>query len=143
MEDVVERILNNEVVVFADLQDLQRVQTLATQTPFIIDKLEAYRNDLECDLLTYLGIDNNNIEKKERLIVDEVNANNDAINSYGAAIESEIQKFLDDINRVFGRKITITPRVKPVNTTQEAIRGQDSMEKKPEEEPAKKAEEDE
>lgn len=121
MEDIVERILNNEVVVFADLQSLGKVQTLATNTPYVIDKLVEYKRGLEQEFMTFLGVDNNGSSSLEQthVSVDAVNANNDIINDYGDAIEGEINKFLADINRVFGRKISIKAVSKPVNTVHE------------------------
>ena len=121
MEDIVQRILNNEVVVFADLQSLGKIQTLATNTPYIIDKLVEYKRGLEQELMTFLGVDNNGSASLEQthISVDAVNANNDIINDYGNAIESEINKGLNDIKRVFGRTITIKAVSKPVNTVHE------------------------
>lgn len=121
MKDVVKRILNNEIVVYASLEDLQRVQTLATQTPYIVDKLTDYKRGIEHELMTFLGIDNNGAQTLEQthITVDAVNANNDVINDYGRAIEEEIQKWLNQIERVFGRKITIKSMSAPVNTVHE------------------------
>ena len=121
MEDIVQRILNNEVVVFADLQSLGKIQTLATNTPYIIDKLVEYKRGLEQELMTFLGVDNNGSASLEQthISVDAVNANNDIINDYGNAIESEINKGLKDIKRVLNRDIRIKAVSKPVNTVHE------------------------
>ena len=121
MEDIVDRILNNEVVVFADLQSLGKVQTLATNTPYIIDKLVEYKRGLEQELMTILGVDNNGSASLEQthVSVDAVNANNDVINDYANAIESEINKGLRDIKRIFNRDIKIEAVSKPVNTVHE------------------------
>ena len=121
MDDIVRRILNNEVVIFADLEELQKVQALATQTPYIIDKLKKYEQELEQELLTYLGVDNNGSKELEQthVSVDAVNANNDIINDYNNAIEMEINKWLDEIKRVFGREVSIEAVSKPVNSTRE------------------------
>lgn len=120
LQDIVERILNNEVVIFADLEDLQKIQAVITQTPYIIDKLAQYKNSLENELLSFLGIDNaGSNEKKERLIVDEVNAANDMINAYGNSIEEEINKWLGQIKSVLARDITIKPRNAPVAAVSE------------------------
>ena len=121
MEDIVRRILNNEIVVFADLEDLSRVQTLATQTPYVIDKLNEYKRGLEQELLTFLGVDNNGTGQLEQthVSVDAVNANNDMINDFGESIEGEINKWLEQIKRVLGRTLTIKNVSKPVNTVHE------------------------
>lgn len=121
MHDVLRRILNNEVVIFTDLEDVQRIQALATQTPYIIDKLTAHKRALEQELLTVLGIDNNGSQNLEQthVSVDAVNANNDVINDYANAIEDEIEKWLDQIRRVFGREVEIEALSRPVNTIHE------------------------
>lgn len=121
MEDIVQRILNNEVVVFADLQSLGKIQTLATNTPYVIDKLVEYKRGLEQELMTFLGVDNNGCASLEQthVSVDAVNANNDIINDYGNAIESEINKGLKDIKRVLNRDVQIEAVSKPVNTVHE------------------------
>lgn len=121
MKNIVDRILANEVVVFASLEELNKVQALATQTPYIIDKLVAHKRGLEQELMTYMGVDNNGSENLEQthVSVDAVNANNDVINDYGYAIEAEIKKWIEQINRVFGRNISIEPVSKPVNSVEE------------------------
>lgn len=118
MHDLVDRILNNEVVVFASLEDLAKFQAVVTATPYVIDKLKDYQRQLEKEVMTILGIDNNgsNTIEQTHMTVDAINANNDEINSCGNAIEEEINKWLENVNRVFGRKITITPRVQKVDT---------------------------
>ena len=118
MEDIVSRIMNDEVVLFADLEDLAKIQAVITNTPLIIDQLTTYRNTIMNELLTILGVDNiGSFSKKERAVVDEVNANNDLINAYGDAIHDEIQKFIELINKTFKRNVSIKPNSAPVEAT--------------------------
>ena len=109
MKDVVKRILNNEVVVFTSLEDLGKIQALATNTPYIIDKLDNYKHCIELELLTFLGIDNCGTTSLEQthISVDAVNSNNDMINNYGNAITQSIEAMLSDIKRISGRVIEI------------------------------------
>lgn len=127
MHDVVRRILNNEMVVFTDLEDVQRIQALVTQTPYIIDKLVEHKRGLEQELMTYMGVDNNGSQSLEQthVSVDAVNANNDVINDYGNAIQGEVEKWLRQIKRVFGRSVEIEPQSAPVNTVHEAPKAQE------------------
>lgn len=106
MVALVDRILNNEIVVFTDLSDLERLKSLITSTPYIIDKLYMYRNSLESELMTYLGLDNLETNKKERLLVDEVNANNCVINANREGMLKNINTFFDEINELFGTSIS-------------------------------------
>ena len=46
-KDILNRVLNNEVAVFTDVEDVNLVQSIATNTPFIIDKLYNYKAELE------------------------------------------------------------------------------------------------
>lgn len=118
LQDVVSKVLNNELVVFTDTQDVQKLQVMVTQAPYIVDKLQTYIVSQENELLTILGIDNTgSAAKKAQMVVDEVNANNDVINDYGASIEDELRRWLDRANKVLGRNITIEATSKPVDST--------------------------
>lgn len=117
-DDIIEKILNNELVVFTSVNDIKKLQTLATNAPYIVDKLKTYLVSLENELLTVLGIDNSGAQAKQaQLTVDEVNASNDIINDYGLAIEDEIKAWLERANAVLGRNISIEAKTKPVDST--------------------------
>lgn len=120
LSDIVDRILNNELVITTASSDINKLQALITQVPFLIDKLQAYIVSMENELLTILGVDNSGVQaKKAQMLVDEVNANNDVINDYGNSIIDELTKWLDRANTVLGRNITIKAKSKPVDTTKD------------------------
>ena len=107
LEDVVDRILSNELVVFTDLESAQLVKALATQPQYIIDKLHAYRIQLENELLTYLGYDNSgNSEKATTMLLDEINANNVVINASADQFKTCIDNWCKRIKEVFGVEIS-------------------------------------
>ena len=128
IKDVIDRILNNELVVFTDLKDLSQIQSLATTTPYVVDKLHEYRVCLENELLTYLGIDNIGQEKKERLLVDEVNASNDIINDFSQGFIDTLEEWTDEIKTLFGKEIKAKPTSKPVDSINEGANGKGFME---------------
>ena len=118
LSDIVDRILDNQLVITTASSDINKLQALITQVPFLVDKLQAYIVSMENELLTILGIDNSGTQaKKAQMLVDEVNANNDVINDYGNSIIDELNKWLDRANLVLGRNITIKAKSKPVDTT--------------------------
>lgn len=120
LSDIVDRILNNELVITTASSDINKLQALITQVPFLIDKLQAYIVSMENELLTILGVDNSGVQaKKAQMLVDEVNANNDVINDYGNSIIDELTKWLNRANKVLGRNITIKAKSKPVDTTKD------------------------
>ena len=119
VKDIVDRILNNELVVFADIKDIQLLQSVDTRVEYTIDRLHEYRIALENELLTYLGIDNVGNEKKERLLVDEVNAGNDLINDYSNTVLDSLQEWVENIKILFGKEITVAPTSTPVESVKE------------------------
>ena len=74
------------------------------------------RKKIENELLTLFGL-NNVIDKKERLIVDEANANNDYINRNVDLLYKNRKQACDEINKKFGVNIN----VKRVNNIEEKI----------------------
>ena len=56
------------------------VKAINTEAPFVADKVMQYKKAIWNEALTYLGINNIIEEKKERLISDEANSNNELIN---------------------------------------------------------------
>lgn len=120
-EDVIDRILNNELVVFTDLEVLNLVQSIQTAPQYIIDKLHAYRIQLENELLSYLGIDNSgNSEKATTMLLDEINANNELINNSQDQFQTYIDKFTDEVQEVLGKTIKAKLKAEPAEESLES-----------------------
>ena len=62
------------------------------------------------ELLTFLGINNSNTDKKERLLVDEVNSNNDFILVNIDHMYDERKRAVEEINKKFNLNITVDKR---------------------------------
>ena len=74
-----EKVDNLEPLILADKSIItEGIQVLTTNTPYVADKLNEYKFELEREILTFLGL-NNNFEKKERLLTNEVDSNNQFI----------------------------------------------------------------
>ena len=75
-------VLEGELAIFKDdtlwENGKPNVEVFNFNVPYLVDKLTIELHDLERQLLTHLGL-NSTIEKKERLLVDETNANNSHI----------------------------------------------------------------
>lgn len=89
---------------------LSAIEILTSNIPYIIDKLQLQKTELMNELLTFLGINNANTDKKERLIVDEVNANNDFILVNLDHMFDERKKACEEINKMFGLNIIVEKR---------------------------------
>lgn len=68
---------------------------------FIADKLLDTLHSIRCRFLTDIGIPNSNTDKKERLIVDEVNSNNFETRSKCSLWLEEIQNGIKEAKRLF------------------------------------------
>ena len=83
------------------------LNVIKTDPPYIIDKLAVHKHQILNDALTVLGIDNANTDKKERLITNEVESNEQLITYYLNCYYKTRKKACDDINKKFGLNISI------------------------------------
>ena len=88
----------------------QSIDVLNTKADYLIDKLQNQKRELMNELLTFLGINNHNVQKAERLLVDEVNANNDFILVNLDHMYDERKLACDLINEMFGLNIQVHKR---------------------------------
>ena len=84
-----------------------KLNVLKTDAPYIIDKLDVHKHQIFNEALTVLGIDNANTDKKERLITNEVESNEELIKYYLNCYYKTRKKACDEINEKFGLNISI------------------------------------
>lgn len=101
----------NSPFIFGDKNlDLNALKSLNTGAPYVADKLYQLKVQIWNEALTYLGISNINIQKKERLITDEVTRNQ------GGTIASRYSRLqarrdaVEKINAMFGTNISVSYR---------------------------------
>ena len=107
-------VLADEAIVSIGVTEEGGVSCLNTGIPYLLDKLEAYDQNIEGKILSILGIDNSGARKMEREVVDEVNANNALINLCSVAFQNEVSGFLERVNGAFGtgyRLVDMMPEV--------------------------------
>lgn len=78
-----------------------KLNVLKTDAPYIVDKLDVHKHQIFNDALTVLGIENANTDKKERLITDEVESNNQLVTMYLNCFYKTRKKACDEINEKF------------------------------------------
>lgn len=71
-------------------------------TASLLDRLLTARRAVLNQFLTDIGINNANIDKKERLNSDEVNANNEELEALISVIYENIKEGFEQVNKVFG-----------------------------------------
>ena len=82
MENLYNQYNGNQPFIFGDKNMLNNttIEAIKTDAPFIADKVMDYKKEIWNEALTFLGINNVVVDKKERLITDEANQNNELIN---------------------------------------------------------------
>lgn len=96
-----------EPIIYGDKMSNVDMKVLKTDAPYNADKLYQLYNQIWNEALTFLGISNLNIQKKERLVSDEV------VRSQGGTIASRYsrlnarRKALEEVNEMFGTNITV------------------------------------
>lgn len=83
------------------------INILQTNAPFIADELHGMKQAILRECMTFLGIENANMDKKERLVSDEVNANNQQVIASRNIWLSERKKAIEELNKKFGLNASI------------------------------------
>lgn len=110
MKTLYDRIYQGEPAIFVDKEMLkgepENIMVIPTLAPYLVDKLQIQKQEMERELLTFLGI-NNTLEKKERLLVDETNSNNQFIKMASDIGFKQRQLACDQMNEMFGLNVRV------------------------------------
>lgn len=110
LEIIFDKVDNFEPFILANREIMGEnpLEVLTMSTPYVADKLNQYKYELEREILTFLSL-NNNFEKKERLLTDEVNSNNDFINTNAMLMYKNRLQACKEINEKFGLNVRVLP----------------------------------
>ena len=133
MKDIFTKLTQNEPVLYLETDDIKAIQSLNVNAPYVADKLENYKNSVEGEILTILGIDNMGYEKPERLLTDEATSNNNIIEMNSNGIFDRLQNFCEETNTLFGSNIS-------VEKTSGNVEGKNDEDTEKTEEPEKESE---
>lgn len=111
MENAYMQFDGNRPVIFGDKgMNPKSFEVLKTDAPYIADKVYQLKTQIWNEALTYLGISNINVVKKERLITDEVTRNQGGtIASRYSRLESR-REAAKKINELFGLSVEVNYR---------------------------------
>lgn len=97
-----------EPVIFGSKDlDMQGVNVLKTDAPIVFDKLQIEKNHIWNECMTMLGINNCNMDKRERLVDDEVQANNEQVELFALSLLKARETACEHINKLFGTNISV------------------------------------
>ena len=110
MKALYDRIYQGEPAIFIDKEMLkgepENIMVIPTVAPYLVDKLQIQKQEMERELLTFLGI-NNTLEKKERLLQDETNSNNQFIKMSSDIGYKQRQLACQQMNEMFGLNVSV------------------------------------
>lgn len=110
-KQIFRQVDGNTPAIYADRGlNMDSIQAFQTGVKFMGKDLQDYANAVENKLLTFLGLNNTPVDKKERLITDEAEANNELIQSF-ADLQMEARKrAAEAINKQYGLSVTVKRR---------------------------------
>lgn len=107
LRNVYKKYVGNEPVLFADKQiNSVEIKSIRTDAPYMADRLWSLKMDIWNEALTYLGVPNISINKKERMVTDEVNRTQGGVLLNRDVRLMERQKACEDINKMFGLNVS-------------------------------------
>lgn len=105
------KVDGNEPAIYADRGlNLDSFQVFKTGVTFLGNDIQKYRHTIENESLTFLGFNNVAVEKKERLITDEAEANNELIDSFLQIQLSSIEDAFNQINKKYDLNMAVKLR---------------------------------
>jgi hypothetical protein len=111
LKNIIKQVQDGEIAIYLDKNMDMNIEVLKTTAPFIAIETMDYKNQVRNELHTFLGINNANTDKKERLLSNEVDSNNEVIISHFEMQLSAREKARDQINEMFGCNVNVEPRV--------------------------------
>lgn len=85
------------------------IKVFRTDAPFLLDKLHDEKLRVMNQLLTFIGINNNPSDKKERIVVAEAISNNGVISANIEVGWKSRRKAVELINKCYGLDISVKP----------------------------------
>lgn len=108
LKNVYEQYKGNAPVIYTDSEfNLDSIKVLKTDAPFVVDKLTLYKHDIWNEVMTFLGVNNSNQDKKERLVANEVDANDEQIEQARFNMLDARKDACKKINDMFGLNIDV------------------------------------
>lgn len=127
-ESIWDDLQDDQEAIFIPAENFDKLKVLMTGNQYIIDKLYDLKDKIEGELREFFGFNSLPVnEKKEHLISDEVNSNNEYVdyryNSLKECMKDNAKRF----EAVFGFKLTLVEHELPANENKEEEETQDEI----------------
>ena len=112
LKNVYTQYSGNEPVIFGDKNlDMNDIDVVNTNAPIVFDKLQIQKHQIMNEFLTFIGVNNANMDKRERLVDDEVQANNEQVECFFNTMLKAREDACKKINDLFGTNIKVSKRI--------------------------------
>ena len=112
LKNAINQRRDNEPVIWttdqANIGDM--VSTLETNAPVVFPQLQTQKHMILNEVFTDLGINNANMDKRERMVANEVEANNEQVKASEDVMLKVREEACKQINRIFGLNISVKRR---------------------------------
>lgn len=112
LKNAINQRKDNEPVIWssdnANIGDM--VSTLETNAPVVFPQLQTQKHMMLNEVFTDLGINNANMDKKERMVASEVDANDEQVKASEDVMLKVREEACKQINRIFGLNISVKRR---------------------------------
>ena len=124
LKNAINQRRDNEPVIWANDQSniSDMVDTLDTNAPVVFPQLQTQKHMILNEVFTDLGINNANMDKKERMVTNEIEANNEQVKASEDVMLKVREEACKQINRIFNldisvkrRKLDTIPEYKEIN----------------------------
>lgn len=118
------KIDNDEGDLYLTDEEFNNINLLNVNPNYIIDKLQAHKQQLENELKEYLGINNmGTTEKKEHLINSEVESNDEVVNVSRMSVIDNLNIYFENANKILGLNLKAVYNEPPQEEVKETKEG--------------------
>lgn len=103
---------DNEPVIWTDdKSDINgMVETMSLNPPMVFKDLQVQKHMIINEFFTDIGVNNANMDKRERMVANEVEANNEQVKACEDVLLRSREEACKQINRIFGLNISVKRR---------------------------------
>lgn len=102
---------DNEPVMYVDESlDVNAITTLDLKPPVVFKDLQVQKHMILNEFFTDIGINNANMDKRERMVANEVEANNEQVKASEDVLLRSREEACKQINRIFGVNVSVRRR---------------------------------